>query len=135
MSQDVNITWDSFFYHGQQDVKTENRNDLWIGLLQPARSFLYNRQDSAGIRENIPSGFASFILLRYNIVKWASYRNTYVSNGSDNLPDRRIALSQDSIGVEFPNAESYSGQVNLSVLYINFFDYETPETINALLGA
>ena len=134
MSQDVNVTWDDFFYYGLQDTWTENQNDLWIGILQDSRTFLYNRQDSVGIQENLPVGFASYLFLRYNITKWIAYRNNYVTNGSDNTKDRRIAASQDSINVAFPDMGNYSGKIDLTLLYFNFFDLENPQKTNSVFG-
>jgi hypothetical protein len=134
MSQDVNVSWDDFFYYGKQDIRIENQNDLWIGILNDSRIYLYNRQDSVGIQENLPIGFASYLLLRYNITKWIAYRNSYVVNGKNNTKDRRIAASQDSIDVKFPDQSKYSGKIDLSLLYYNFFDLENPQKTNSVFG-
>jgi hypothetical protein len=134
MSQDVNVSWDDFFYYGKQDIRIENQNDLWIGILNDSRIYLYNRQDSVGIQENLPIGFASYLLLRYNITKWVAYRNSYVVNGKNNTKDRRIAASQDSIDVKFPDQNKYSGKIDLSLLYYNFFDLENPQKTNSVFG-
>jgi hypothetical protein len=119
---DAEVTWDDFFYYGQQDIERENRADLWIGLLQPARTFLYNRRDSVGIEENKPIGLSLYILARYNIVKWAAFRNTYVSNGNQGTKDRRIATSQEAVG--YLEKEKNSGEVDLEVRYVSYFNFK-----------
>ena len=116
------MTFDDFFYYGKQDIATENLNDVYTGILQPGRSFFYNRQDSVGIRENLPTGFSLFILMKYIVAKWIAYRNNYVKNGSDNFPDRRVGVSQESISLDF--SEQQKGYIGMTVNYINFFDYK-----------
>lgn len=109
--------FDLFFYYGQNDLDTETRHDVLCNLMQPKRSFFYNRSnDSCGITnyENKPVGLSMQVLLPYDIVSSISKRNQYVSNGENESKDRRVAISQSLIKINF----GLRGEVDVTVLYI-----------------
>lgn len=122
--------WDYFFYYGQIGLEEESKNDLWQLILQPKRSLYYNRRESAGINEyeNRPNGIDLQIFARFEIANAVAYRNTLVTNGTDNTIDRRIAVSQNSIGFE-----ARGGELDIQILYFLFADYEEPRSVNFAL--
>lgn len=121
----MNIDWDMFFYYGtnQLDINDEDEFDVVQGLMQPQRSLMYFRREGAGIPEfiNMPGALSNYLLSRMYAVKWFAFRNNYISNGSDNLPDRRLITSQNIIGIQ----EVTKGELNFFVFYIPFRDYKT----------
>lgn len=119
--------WDVFFYYGDNSIEDENEIELEMGLIQPKRSLFYNRQEGAGVQEaeNKPNSLSVAISLKYDIISWIAYRNTYISK--DN-PDRRILSSQDYVGFE-----QSGNELDVNILYINLATYK-PESI-AISGA
>ena len=120
-----NMSWDIFFYYGEtNDLDLECEYDLWEILLQPGRSLFYNRRFSAGLSqfENNPNGMSLQIFGRYEIASSIAYRNTVVSDGSEGLPDRRIAVSQNSVGFKQEN-----GNLDIEVLYFLYHSYKQPK--------
>lgn len=119
--------WDNFFYYGQGDIDTESRFDLYQLLLQPKRSLYYNRRESGGVSEyeNRPNTIELQVFGRFEIANAVAYRNTLVTDGSNGTIDRRIAVSQNSIGF---NAKG--NNLDVSVLYFLYTDFETPKTTN-----
>ena len=127
----IDITWDLFFYYDSVSVDDILEYDMQKGLNQGKRSLFYFRQYGAGVQEseNMPNTLGLYIGLRYEIVKWVAYRNGYISNGNDGLPDRRIACSQNYITI---NQEG--GKLDVDVFYIPFKDYNNPKNIRAVIG-
>lgn len=125
----MNINWDNFFYYGENVIEkdVEDEFDVWCGILQPLKSLFYFREEGAGVSqsENLPNTLSLLMGLNYNITKWFAFRNSYVSDGRDNFPDRRIAVSQQTIGIEQDN----QGNLNIDLFYISFSDYEKPKNI------
>lgn len=117
--------WDQFFFYGKGDLHEESVYDLNELLFQPKRSLFYNRRASAGVSEyeNNPNGIGLQVFARFEIANAVAYRNSQVSDGSDNLPDRRIAVSQNSIGFE-----AKDGNLDVRVLYFLYSDYEVPKS-------
>lgn len=117
------IDWDQFFFYGENvmEKKIENEFDIWMGILQPKRDSFYFRRDGAGIEksENAPNGLSLLIGVRFNIANWFAYRNSYIADGRNNLSDRRLAVSQQSISIEQDR-----GDMNVSIFYIPFSDYK-----------
>ena len=106
-------------------------SDLMQVLIQPKRSMLYNRQFGAGIkdRENFPNAVSLQIGLRYDIASAIAYRNTVVSDGTDNTRDRRIASSQFSI--EFKQDR---GNLDIRVYYFNFVNTKQIRSVDIESG-
>jgi hypothetical protein len=115
------MTWDNFFYYGNDSLENETNFDLTIGVLQPKRSLFFNRQDSCGISdyENYPNGFSLLYNLKYTIAKWIEYRNGYIN--TDN-PDRRISVSQNTI-----NIKQSGGEDKIDISYIPYADFKNPK--------
>jgi hypothetical protein len=130
ISQIANI--DNFFYYGNGDLKDEIEYDLMVGLLQPKKKLFYFRSEGAGVSEyeNYPDGLMLQISLRYTITDWISRRNTIVSNGQNNLPDRRVAISQNIISIESQG----KGSINVSVMYIPLFDFKKTNNVTLAIG-
>ena len=130
--QDVEVLkdFDQFFYYGSGDLATEIRSDVLQNLLQRKRSLFYNRSlDSSGVKdyENVPNTIFITIMLPYDIVSSLAKRNSYVSNGEGDAPDRRIAISQATIRLR------QDGQnLNINVEYINLFDLKQKEISTSL---
>ena len=120
--------FDIFFYYGQSDLEIETKSDLMANLSQPKRSLFYNRAlDSAGIYdyENFPEGPRVRVNLPYDVVNSFSKRNQFISNGENGARDRRVAVSQSTVRVEF----SGRGNVNVTVLYIPLADFKQTESL------
>lgn len=126
--------FDIIFYYGQNELSLETKSDILANLMQPKRSLFYNRAlDSAGIPgyENNPEGLTLRVNLPYDIVSGLSLRNQFISNGEDDSKDRRVAVSQSTIRIEF---DSSNGNVNITVLYIPLADFKQDESISFNLG-
>jgi hypothetical protein len=125
---DINI----FFYYDTLDLNLETQHDIFLGLMQPPKSFFYDRQNSANVisYENLPNTLLLQIGLRYDIMNWISYRNTYVSDGTTDTKDRRIAASQEYMAVE-----QGTDFINLDVYYYMMSDYDQLKSISAKVGA
>lgn len=132
-SFDINSVWDTFFYYGGEKSKsdisvldTECRTDLYELLLQNKRSLFYYRSGSAGVSEyeNNPNGIGLQIFARFDIAEAVSYRNQLVSNGEGDSVDRRIAVSQNSVGFEQPQSD----ELNVLVLYFLYAKYDEPKS-------
>ena len=118
--------FDHFYYYGQGNLSTEIKTDVFHNILQKKRSLYYNRSyDSAGVQEyeNTPNTIFLAISLPYDIVLSLSKRNATVSNGTNGNPDRRIAVSQNSIRLT-----QDGGEVDVIVSYVNLFDYQEHNT-------
>ena len=118
-------SWDIFFFYGKNDLTLESQYDLYEMLLQPKRSLYFFRRGSAGVSEyvNNPNGIELQVFARFEIANTIAYRNTIVSRGEDGTIDRRIAVSQTSIGFE-----SKKDELDIKILYFLFEDYETPKS-------
>lgn len=116
--------WDNFFYYGDGELEDECEFDLYQLLLQPKRSLYYNRRESAGVTEyeNNPNSLSLQVNARYEIASAIAYRNSIVVNGSNNTKDRRMAVSQNTIGFEARN-----GDLNIKILYILYSNFENPQ--------
>jgi hypothetical protein len=108
---------DKFFFYGKLDLDTEVNNDLLQGIIQPKRTMFYFREEGCGASdyENSPLTYNNIVLLKYEIVNWFAFRNSYISKASDNLPERRALTSQNIIDFEI---DSQNGEANLYVYYI-----------------
>ena len=137
MAEVLNLeqSWDIFFYYGKSGLDLENRFDLYQIITQPKRSLFYNRKESAGLSEyeNNPNGINLQVLARYDIANAVAYRNTIVVNGSEGLKDRRIAVSQNTIG--FEKNKYKDDQLDISIFYFSFFNYTDPKIFSASLGS
>lgn len=121
--------FDVMFFYGQNDLALENSSDVMAGIIQPKRSLYYNRQDGCGVsdRENYPNSIILVIGIRYDIIKWVSYRNNQVSEDS---PDRRVAVSQSVIEFKQDN----KGNLDVNVKYIPFADINSPDQLSVPIG-
>lgn len=124
-------SWDNFFYYGQNDFDLELESDLMMLLLQPGRSLFYNNQESAGISdyENYPNDLILQIYGRYSIAAAIAWKNRQISDGSNNTKDRRIAVSQN-----FIKFKADGGNLDISVVYIPYSQYNKFKTMNARIG-
>jgi hypothetical protein len=121
-------SWDLFFFYGQNDIALEIESDLMQLLLQRSRTMYYNNQESGGISnyENYPNEINLQINARYDIANAVSWKNTQIADGRNNLPDRRIAVSQSSINFKKDN----KGNLDVFVLYIPYANYTAYNTLN-----
>jgi len=130
----MTIDWDMFFYYGTGliDETDETEMDILQGCCQDNRSMFYFRQEGAGIssNENMAISLSNYIMSRMYVIKWVAFRNGYISDGRDELPDRRIATSQNMIGVQ----EAEKGVLNLTIYYIFFKDYTNIASISLPIG-
>ena len=120
-----------FLGYGDFDTLLETESDLMEGLLQPKRTLFYNRSDGAGVPnyENHPNDLILNIGLKYDIAKWANYRNTQVGDGNDGTTDRRVAVSQNAIRI------TQAGQnLDIEVYYIPFIDYNQIRAVTTSIG-
>ena len=119
------MTWNNHGYNGWN-----------IDHIKPICSFSYNsygdRRDSAGVskRENFPMALILNILIRFDIVSWVGFRNTYVTNGSGGEKDRRLGVSQNFISID----QNKDGNMDVNVLYIPFFDFSKKDTVTIPIG-
>lgn len=121
---------DAFFYYGEQgsDLLLETESDLLAGIMQPKRTLYYNRRDSSGVpeKENFPNSFILAISTRYDITNWNAFRNTQVSDGSKGNPDRRVAISQNSIEI----VQNQKGEMNVQIGFIPFDKFTQRKTLS-----
>lgn len=125
--------FDIFFYYGSIALETETQSDVLQNVVQPKRSLFYSRsQNSSGVNEweNKPVSFFLQMRLAYDIVTSLGKRNQVVSNGSDGLPDRRIACSQNTVRVDV----DINGEVNVTVQYIPLANLKQTELSKVPLG-
>lgn len=122
--------WDMFFNYGKINLEDEVVYDLYELLLQPKRSMYYFRDGSGGVTdyENYPSGI-QLLLMKFSIASAIAKRNNYVSNGELKTRDRRAAVSQDFITIEYDK----NGNVNVGVVFFLFANYQNPKSTNFLL--
>jgi len=111
----VNTQFERFLYYGQSPLSDEVDFDLKVGLMQGKRTLFYDRGFGVGVDEyeNIPSGLALEIGLKYDIASWISARNATVTDGSNGTRDRRAVTSQTVIDVI-----QLEGNVDIVVKYI-----------------
>lgn len=123
---------DNFFYYGVNDLTNELRHDIVQGVMQPRNTLFYGREFGAGATdfENYPNGLFLQVYLRYSIVDFIARRNRQVSDGTDGTRDRRVAVSHNSIRIEYTN----EGNVNVDIFYVPFSTFENPDTIRIPLG-
>lgn len=124
---DINV----FFYYGTLDDEIETEHNLMTALLQPERSFYYNRSDSVGMDsyENHPNNLMLQVQLRFQITNWINYYNTYTGDGTDGAKERRLAVSQFSI--LFEQSED---RISLDILYIPFANYTQVKSLKTSAG-
>lgn len=115
----MDYNWDYFFYYDNLPKKDIIQFEVMQGIIQPSRSLYYDRQDSCGIdaMENDPQSISTSIFVKYKIINWIAYRNSYVTDGNNNTTDKRIAASQNTI-----NIENTTGVMNIAVYYISMDD-------------
>lgn len=124
--------FDNFFFYGYGELEDETRSDVLQNVMQPRRSLFYARNmDSAGLPEyeNYPESMYKHIIIPYQVVESLSMRNQYVSNGSNDHPDRRVAVSQSTIRIE-----ENKGEMNITILFIPLSDYKQTQQVNVPLG-
>jgi len=119
-------SWDLFFYYGQNPLDLEIQSDLMSLCLQPDRSLYYNNLESGKITgyENFPNNINLQVNLRYSITAAVARKNRFISDGTDGKPERRIAVSQNSIqfGIN-------GGELDIQVLYIPYYNYNAYATV------
>jgi len=123
---------DYFFNYGLLDSKDEAKHDLIEVIVQPQKSMFFFREFGAGIKnmENFPSGLRLRIAVTYGIANAVAFRNTVVTDGSEDYPDRRLAVSQDSIEYKQDDA----GNLDLSIFYFLYADVKNPSQIMLSTG-
>lgn len=116
--------WEAFFYYGEIDQEDESLYDLHELLLQQKRSLFYFRRAGGGVSEyeNVPSSIM-LSLAKAEIANAIAYRNSYVSDGSDGLRDRRIAVSQEYIDIKQVDL----GEINVEIYYFLYKDFQDPK--------
>ena len=124
-------SWDLFFFYGQNDIELEIQSDLMGLVLQPLRSLFYNNRESGGVDgyENYPNDLNLQINCRFTIADAVAWKNGQISDGSDGITDRRIAVSQNSIQFTKQN-----GELNIEVLYIPYLDFNKFNTAVSKIG-
>lgn len=123
---------DRFFFYDTTPVPIQNEGELVELLAQPKRSQFYNRRYGVGVHdsEDFSNTIGMQVGLRYDIVNAIAYRNTIVADGSRGLPDRRIAASFESVGVE----QKANGRTDVSVFYSNLQNYEQLNSVSLPIG-
>jgi hypothetical protein len=126
MSVQETSSSDLFFYYGT-DVEKECESELLNLVMNPRGAMMYNRRYGAGASdfENYPNGFSMQVVLRYQIADAVAYRNSTVTDGSNNTIDRRIAVSQNFISF-IPN----NGELDINILYFLYSNYSTPRNLS-----
>lgn len=121
-------SWDLFFYYGQNDLDLEIESDMVAICMQPPRSLYYNNLESAGMvgYENHPNELNMQVSMRYDIANGIAWKNTVVSNGTDNKPDRRVAVSQFAISF----VRGVEGDLDCKILYIPYYNYTAYKVVN-----
>ena len=119
--------WENFFYYDLIPIEDQNEKDLTSLLLQPTNSLFYNRSEGVDMKYNFPQVGLNGLLLAFAIVSAVSRRNQYVTDGSNNSLDRRIAVSQSFVSVE----DVAPGERNVNVYYFNYANYENPVKLNS----
>ncbi len=106
---------DDFFWHGQNPLLHEIEEDVKLVVLQPIGTLYYDRGYGGNVsrHENAPDRIALEIEIRADVVTAISVRNSRVSDGRGGLPDRRVLVSQEMVGVE-----SLDDSIELTVGYI-----------------
>lgn len=126
---------DYFFYQGEDKIPVvdECKADLMRVLVQPKKSCFFFRSEGAGIKdyENYPIGILLQINLQFGVADAIAFRNTYVTNGQDNYPDRRVATSQQSIDY----AADDKGNIDLSIFYYLYVDIIKSSILKLNTGA
>lgn len=125
-------SWDLFFYYGQSDVDLEIQSDLMLLSIQPPRSLLYNNLESGGIAayENYPNDINLQVHLRFSITDAVARKNRFIADGTDGYPERRIAVSQNSI-----RFTPLRGELDIEIFYIPYYNYNAYSSIRpALIG-
>lgn len=117
--------WFNFFYNGSNSVPEENQQDLLQIVQQPQSSMFYNRSFGCDIKYNVPLSAISQSLVAYSIAMAIAVRNSSVSDGTDDSPDRRISCSQQTIFV----TDGSNGERNISIRYFNYSDMTTVQQI------
>lgn len=123
---------DYFFYYDNFSIDETNEHELMTLMEQPKRSLFYSRVSGVGIHdsENYPNSLALLVGLKYDIVNSVATRNTRVVDGAQNSVDRRMALGQETIKVE-----QRGGEIDLTVWYVNIYNYEQVNNINLPIGS
>jgi len=118
-------SWDLLFYYGQNDLDLEIESELMLLAIQPLRSLLYDNKESGGIDgyENYPNDINLQINCRFSIASAVAWKNGIIPNGTEGLPDRRIAVSQNSISFQ-----NDGGELDMEILYIPYYDYNKYNT-------
>ena len=121
-------SFDIFFNYGSNDLNIEIESDLIMGILQPKKSLAGFRSYGAGIseKENFPNTISLSIGLKYDIALHIAKQNNNISSQN---PDRRVAASQNSIKIS-----QSGGNLDVSVLYIPYKDYQKSSTISLPIG-
>jgi hypothetical protein len=114
-------SFDQFFYYGKADLDYENKSDALQLALQPKRTMYYNNDFGCGIanKRNFPNVIGLQILLKFEIATAFAQRNTVVTDGTNDTRDRRLAVSQTSIGFE-----QNGGEMNCNIYYIQYYNYQ-----------
>lgn len=124
---------DLFFFYGEpgSDILMETESDILAGVLQPKRSLFYNRRDSAGVtgRENMPNSLVLSIMTKYDITTWNAFRNQNVSDGENGTPDRRVAISQETVSIRQDGQE-----MDVLIEFIPFNNMKTKGKVTSPLG-
>lgn len=122
---------DFFFYYGQGDLLEESKHDLWELLIQPRKSFFYNRQEGGGVSdyENYPNAISLQVGLRLSIASAVAYRNSLVTDNFTGK-DRRIAVSQNYIYFSSDGL----GQLDIEIQFFMYSDYKNRQKINTSIG-
>jgi hypothetical protein len=119
------------FKRKQVDEESLAQSDILRVLFQPRRSLFYYREFGAGIQdyENAPNDIMLQVLLRYRIVEAVVYRNRFVTDGSDDTIDRRIATSQNAI-----NFVAGKGNLDIDIQFFLYSKYDLVKKFTASVG-
>lgn len=118
---------DFFFYYGDNDLQEEIEHDLFEQVMQPNRSYYYNRQEAIGISqyENYPNTITLYVLVPYIIANGVAFKNTIIEDGSYSNKDRRVIVSQATISVRQEGAE-----LKVNIGYLLSFDIEQVQNLS-----
>lgn len=120
---------DYFFFYGEGIIplQDEAQHDIFEQVIQPRRTYFYNRQEAIGITEfeNYPSSLVAEILTRFRVAQGISFKNTLVTDGSNGQLDRRVVVSQNTVSTRFVD-----DLLDIGIQYFLFASIEEPQQIN-----
>lgn len=127
----MSVDIDQFFFYGKTDQRVEIEQEVELWLLNRRNSSFYFRSFGSEILdfENKPLTKVNEMLLKYYITKAIADMDTYTTDGSNNMRDRRVLTSQNEITVT-----SNGQNIDIQIPYIPMYNTGSREQTNITLG-